>query len=356
MAVLQLQDPDIGPILKLRLQQTNQPRPEEIFTESEAVKILWGQWHCLLVKDGILYRRLYAKDGRPPTLQLVVPTQKRTEFIGACHQGMTGGHRAFRSTVDQVRRRGFWSGWRRDVQKYCRQCQSCCSYHRGHLPRSGPLQPMLTGNVLERCHVDITGPHPQTPRGSKYILTCVDAFSKWAEAFALPNREARTVARVLVDQVFCRLGTPVALLTDNAGELDGRLMQEICHLLEIGKQRTSFYRPETNSVAERFHATLNSMMGRMVSDHQKEWDLLLPHLMAACLQGIYTSVHRVHAKLSHVWARSEGPGGLGLRHPNGRTAGVLRQLCNRSRRTKESSLQPCSTKLGRGCRKNETPI
>ena len=148
---------------------------------------------------------------------------------------------------------------------------------------------MLTGNVLERCHVDITGPHPQTPRGSKYILTCVDAFSKWAEAFALPNREARTVARVLVDQVFCRLGTPVALLTDNAGELDGRLMQEICHLLEIDKQRTSFYRPETNSVAERFHATLNSMMGRMVSDHQKEWDLLLPHVMAAYRASVHQS-------------------------------------------------------------------
>ena len=123
---------------------------------------------------------------------------------------------------------------------------------------------------MERIHVDITGPHPQTPRGSKYILTCVDSFSKWTEAFPLSNKEAKTVARILVDHVFCRFGTPVALLTDNAGELDGHLMQEICQLLDIDKQRTSFYRPETNSVAERFHTTLNSMMGRMVSEHQKE--------------------------------------------------------------------------------------
>ena len=150
---------------------------------------------------------------------------------------------------------------------------------------------MLTGNVFERCHVDITGPHLQTPCGSKYILTCVDAFSKLAEAFALPNREARTVARVLVEQVFCRLGTPVALLTDNAGELDCRLMQEICQLLEIDKQRTSFCRPETNSIAERFHATLNAMMGRMVSDHQKEWDLLLPHVMAAYRASVHQSTN-----------------------------------------------------------------
>ena len=64
MTALQLQDSDIGPLLRLRLQQTNQPRPEEVLTESEAVMILR--------KDGVLYRRLYTKNGRPPSLQLVV--------------------------------------------------------------------------------------------------------------------------------------------------------------------------------------------------------------------------------------------------------------------------------------------
>ena len=137
---------------------------------------------------------------------------------------------------------------------------------------------MITGSILERCHADITGPHPRTP---SYILTCVDAFSKWAEAFPVPNKEAKTIARVLVEQVFCRLGTPVALLTDNAGELDGRLMHEICRLLEVDKQHSSYYHPETNSVAERFHGTLNAMMGRMVSENQRDWDLLLPYVMAA---------------------------------------------------------------------------
>ena len=290
MACLQREDPDIGPILRLRLRQINQPSPEEVLSESEAVKILWGQWHSLVLENGVLYRRVI-NHGRPAALQLIVPTVRRKEFISQCHQGMTGGHRAFRSTLDQVRRRGFWTGWRRDVERYCRQCHNCSSYHRGRLPRSGRLQPMITGSILERCHVDITGPHPRTPRGSKYILTCVDAFSKWAEAFAIPNKEAKTVARVLVEQIFCRLGTPVALLTDNAGELDGRLMQEICRLLDIDKQHTSYYHPETNSVAERFHGTLNAMMGRTVSEHQKDWDLFLPYVMAAYRATIHQSTN-----------------------------------------------------------------
>ena len=281
LAQLQQEDPDIGPILRLRLQQSEQPPPEAVLSESEATKVLWGQWHTLTLRNGVLYRELSGLYGRPPMVQLVVPQVERTEFVRRCHEGMTGGHRAFRSTLEQVRRRGFWFGWRRDVQRYCRQCQRCMSYHRGRLPRSGQLQPLITGNIMERCHVDITGPHPRTARGSQYILTCVDSFSKWAEAFAIPNREAKTVARVLVEQIFCRLGTPIALLTDNAKELYGNLMQEVCRLLGIDKQHTSFYHPETNSIAERFHGTLNSMMGKVVDEDQKNWDLCLPYVMAA---------------------------------------------------------------------------
>ena len=123
----------------------------------------------------------------------------------------------------------------------------------------------------------------------RYILTCVDAFSKWAEAFAIPNPEAKTVARVQVEQIFCRLGTPVAPLTDSAGELDGRLMQEVCRLLDVDKQHTSYYHPETNSVAERFHGTLNTMMGRMVSEQQRDWDLCLPYVMAAYRATVHQS-------------------------------------------------------------------
>jgi len=114
---------------------------------------------------------------------------------------------------------------------------------------------MITGSVLERCHVDITGPRPHTPRGSQYILKSVDASSKWAEAFAIPNKEAKTVARVLSRKSFAVLGLRwrSSLITL---ERDGNMMQDICRLLDIDKQRTRFYHPETNSVAERFHGTL----------------------------------------------------------------------------------------------------
>jgi hypothetical protein len=72
-----------------------------------------------------------------------------------------------------------------------------------------------------------------------YILTCIDPFTKWVEAFPLRNKEAETVARTLVEQVFCRFGVPIALLSDQGREVDGNIMREICRLMDIDKLRTT---------------------------------------------------------------------------------------------------------------------
>jgi len=140
---------------------------------------------------------------------------------------------------------------------------------------------MLAGEPFEKLHFDLTGPHPRSRRGSVYILTCIDPFSKWAEAFPIPNKEAATVARVLVEQVICRFGAPVAGISDRGKEVDGNLMAEVCKLLDVDKMRTTAYHPSCNGVVERFHATLNAIMGRMIDEHQSDWDAMLPYVMAA---------------------------------------------------------------------------
>lgn len=134
---------------------------------------------------------------------------------------------------------------------------------------------------MERLHVDLTGPHPRSRRGSVYIVTCIDPFTKWCEAFPAPNKEAATVARIIVEQVICRLGAPIAILSDQGKEVDGLLMAEVCKLLEIDKQRTTAYKPSTNAAIERFHRTLNSMIGRVIEENHRDWDSLLPYVMAA---------------------------------------------------------------------------
>jgi len=248
----------------------------EVLRENEAVKVYWYQKDHLYLRDGVIYRR---KPGGEE--QVLLPATLRGEFLRMAHTGITGGHLGVRRTRWQVRRRAYWVGWSRAVWDYCKRCSQCSRYHRGKPPRQGPLQPLPCGEPWERLSVDITGPHPRSRHGKVYILTVMDGFTKFVEAIPITNQEASTVARALVENVIVRYGAPIQILTDQGTNFDGNLFRELCRLLDIDKVRTSSYHPSGNGLIERFHRTLNAMLGKVVSDNQRDWDELLPFVMAA---------------------------------------------------------------------------
>jgi len=108
----------------------------------------------------------------------------------------------------------------------------------------------------------------------------VDEFTKWAEAFPIRNKEAESIAKVLVEQLFCRFSTPLSILSDEGKEVDGRIIQEVCRLFGIDKLLSTSYKPSTNQV-ERLHRTINAVLGKTVAVLQKNWHIRLPYVMAA---------------------------------------------------------------------------
>ena len=64
------------------------------------------------------------------------------------------------------------------------------------------------GAPMERIAIDVMGPLPLSEMGNKYVLVISDYFSKWTEAYAMPNQEAETVARIVVQEFVVRFGLP----------------------------------------------------------------------------------------------------------------------------------------------------
>ena len=64
--------------------------------------------------------------------------------------------------------------------------------------------PSLTGYVGEKSFIDLVA-FSETPRGNRYILTVMDGFSRYAYAYPLPNKEAVTVARMLLQEFVNKL-------------------------------------------------------------------------------------------------------------------------------------------------------
>lgn len=73
------------------------------------------------------------------------------------------------------------------------------------------------GLPMERIALDILGPLPLSESGK------ADYFIKWPEAFALPNQQATTVAKVLVQEVICRFGVPLEIHSDQGRNFESAL-------------------------------------------------------------------------------------------------------------------------------------
>ena len=53
--------------------------------------------------------------------------------------------------------------------------------------------------------------------------------------------------------------------------------------MQIDKLHTSAYHPACNAQIERQHRTLNTILGKVVSEHQTDWDEMLPYVAAALM-------------------------------------------------------------------------
>ncbi len=73
---------------------------------------------------------------------------------------------------------------------------------------SKPWPCNLSGEPFARIEMDHYGPLSDSIRGNKYVLVVVDCFSKWVECIPVPDTEAKTTARALIEGWVCRYGVP----------------------------------------------------------------------------------------------------------------------------------------------------
>ncbi|KFD48296.1 hypothetical protein M513_10788 [Trichuris suis] len=242
---------------------------------SRDFRILWGQKDALLLLNGTLYRRWENCNRRDPLLLLVVPTHMRAQILEQLHGGMNGGHLGKRRTLAKARSRFYWPGMAKDVDLWCKSCDTCAR-QKGHRRTRLPLQPLQAGYPFQRIGVDFLGPLPTTTTGKRYVLTVCDYFTKWAEAFATDNMEATTVAKVLTDNFVTRFGPPESVHSDQGRSFEARLMTELFQLLGIKKTRTTAYHPQSNGLVERFNRTLLDTLAALAEDSPERWDDMLP--------------------------------------------------------------------------------
>ena len=290
----QLRDKDLKFFIELLEEGKQRPAWEEISSESADLKFLWSRTEQLRMLENCLYLRWEDATGNNVSFKLLVPSSLRNQVVLQLHDARTAGHLGFSKTWNKAKRSPvYWRNMRREIYEHCMMCHQCGSRKNPNRKNRAPMQQYRVGAPMERIAMDIAGPFPQTHRGNRFILVISDYFTKWTEAYALPDHTAETVANAFVEQFVCRFGTPREVFTDQGRDFESRLFHCMCNELGIRKTRTSPFHPQSDGMVERFNRTMECMLTSFVSADQRDWDIHLPFLTMA-----YRSTEHESTKLT----------------------------------------------------------
>ena len=212
--------------------------------------------------------------------KIVLPRLLRHRVLQQHHDSKVSAHRGEKALTAAVGREFWWPTWKKDIREYVKKCKECAMRSRAGANKI-PLQEFEeTTYPFEMVAIDITY-LPQATDGYTYILTIIDFFSRYLIMVPLRDQTAETVAQALVIHLFLKFGCPKRILSDNGKQFVGKLMKEICRLLDIDRVTCTVYSPAVNGRVERVHKTIKRMLSFYVSDKQDDWPAALPFVVSA---------------------------------------------------------------------------
>jgi len=200
----------------------------------------------------------------------------RGSVLEESHAGSMGGHLGEAKTLNRVKEKFFWQGYANSVREWCRTWTNYAARKSPTQKQRGALQNLSTGYPLEMVAADIMGPLPTSEQGNRYILVVSDYFTRWVEAYAIPNQEAITVAQKLIDNMFCRFSLPKQLHSDMSTQFKSKMVKEMCRLLHIRKTHTTPCHPKGDGLVERLNRTIQNMLATVVDSQSNEWRIICP--------------------------------------------------------------------------------
>ena len=190
--------------------------------------------------------------------RLIMPSSLVQDFLTQIHEG----HIGLTKMKDIVRSTAYWQGYCADVENFVKRCSACSMFETSNC--KPPLQPIADSVTFpyEQIAIDLTGPSEATD--GKVLLTCIDLFSRYPEAYIIKNPTSKEISRLL-RLSFARFGIPKQILSHNGSVFVSVEISDFFQRLGIKHIRCSNYHPMANGCVERFHGTLKKRIAKIRS-------------------------------------------------------------------------------------------
>lgn len=166
-------------------------------------------------------------------------------------------HGARKATTRIIKSRYCWPNMDREIGQWTKCCVQC---QRAKVQKhtESPLIPFIPPERrFGHIHIDLVD-HLPSSNGCKYLLTCVDHFTRWPEAWPLENMSAYAITVTLSTQWISRFDVPDMVTTDQGRQFQSDLFKAFVSTFGIHHIRTSPYHPQSHGMIERLHRTLKN--------------------------------------------------------------------------------------------------
>ena len=113
------------------------------------------------------------------------------------------------------------------------------------------------------------------------VLVMTEAFSKFSVEVVMPNQQAKSVAKALVDKWFYTYGIPSRIHSDQGKSFDNNIIEQPCKIYDVKQSTTTPYNPCRNSPCEQLNHTLQNLLKTLPKDQKPNWPAHLGALVFA---------------------------------------------------------------------------
>ena len=148
-----------------------------------------------------------------------------------------------------VQERFYWNTLLQDVTSWVKKCKWCQTAMGPYVDPNPLLGSITANNPRNLLGIDFMKVD-QSKDGKENFWVMTDAFSKFSVAVVMPNQQAKTVAKTLMDKWFYIYGIPSRIHSDQGKSFDNKIIKQLCIIYGVIQSTTTPYYPHHNSPCE----------------------------------------------------------------------------------------------------------
>src|SRR6266540_4426931 len=118
-----------------------------------------------------------------------------------------------------------------DIKSYI---QTCDQYQRCEkITDENELHSIRIKEPFYQWEIDIVRPLTETSRENKYIVVTIDYFTKYPEARALTNANAKNVANFIYEDIICKHGCLRKILSVRGTHFNNQVIEKLLERFKI---------------------------------------------------------------------------------------------------------------------------